>query len=187
MTDIFKLKLAILILISLNLVYLSRKSFLNMKAHGFFRLFAWESILISFLWNVQFWFRNPISPAQLMSWVLLGISGYLVISAVILLKRFGTPDPAREDVSLVGFEKTTRLVTKGTYRFIRHPLYSSLLFLSWGIFFKHPAFIPSVLSISATAFLLATARADEAESIRYFGPPYQEYMKRTKMFIPFVL
>ena len=36
----------------------------------------------------------------------------------------------------------------------------------------------------ATLFLIATARADEAECIPYFGQSYREYMKKTKMFIP---
>jgi len=40
--------------------------------------------------------------------------------------------------------------------------------------------------VSATAFLLATAKAEEVENVRYFGAAYQTYMQRTKMFIPFV-
>jgi protein-S-isoprenylcysteine O-methyltransferase Ste14 len=38
----------------------------------------------------------------------------------------------------------------------------------------------------ATSFLVATARIEEAEDIRFFGSAYQAYMKRTRMFIPFV-
>jgi protein-S-isoprenylcysteine O-methyltransferase Ste14 len=34
---------------------------------------------------------------------------------------------------------------------------------------------------------VATARADEAECVRYFGQPYREYMKRTRMFVPWLL
>jgi protein-S-isoprenylcysteine O-methyltransferase Ste14 len=40
--------------------------------------------------------------------------------------------------------------------------------------------------MAATVFLIATAKADEAECIRFFGAEYQAYMKRTKMFVPFV-
>jgi len=35
-------------------------------------------------------------------------------------------------------------------------------------------------------FLFATAKADEAECIRFFGSSYQAYMKQTKMFVPFL-
>jgi protein-S-isoprenylcysteine O-methyltransferase Ste14 len=36
-------------------------------------------------------------------------------------------------------------------------------------------------------FLVATARVEEAENLRFFGEEYQEYMKRTKMFVPYLL
>ena len=87
---------------------------------------------------------------------------------------------------MLEFERTTTLVTVGAYRYIRHPLYSSLLFLAWGVAFKVPSWLSGLLAVVATLFLVATAKADEAEDIRFFGPAYQEYMKKTKMFIPFL-
>jgi protein-S-isoprenylcysteine O-methyltransferase Ste14 len=77
-------------------------------------------------------------------------------------------------------------VTSGIYRFIRHPLYSSLLFLAWGVFFKDVNLAGAVLALVSSVFLVAAARADEAECIRYFGSEYEEYKKRTSMFIPFL-
>jgi protein-S-isoprenylcysteine O-methyltransferase Ste14 len=87
---------------------------------------------------------------------------------------------------LLAFEKTSSLVTSGIYHYIRHPLYSSLLFLTWGIFFKGLSWPGFLLALAATLFLIATARADEAECIRFFGAPYQAYMKRSKRFVPFL-
>ncbi|MEJ2737690.1 MAG: isoprenylcysteine carboxylmethyltransferase family protein, partial [Anaerolineae bacterium] len=87
---------------------------------------------------------------------------------------------------LIEFEKTTRLVTVGAYRYIRHPLYSSLLFLAWGIFFKDPSWIGGLLVLAATLLLLVTARAEEAENVRFFGQAYEAYMGQTKRFIPYL-
>jgi protein-S-isoprenylcysteine O-methyltransferase Ste14 len=87
---------------------------------------------------------------------------------------------------MLDFEKTTSLVTTGAYRYIRHPLYSSLLFLTWGVFFKNPSWLGGLLGVMATSFLVATARIEEAEDIRFFGPAYRAYMNGTKMFVPFV-
>jgi protein-S-isoprenylcysteine O-methyltransferase Ste14 len=87
---------------------------------------------------------------------------------------------------LVAFEKTTALVTTGAYSYIRHPLYSSLLFLAWGIFFKDPSWLGGLLALGATLFLVATARVEEAENLRFFGEAYREYMKQTGMFVPFL-
>ena len=84
------------------------------------------------------------------------------------------------------FFEATALVTTGIYRYIRHPLYSSLLLLDWGIFFKAPSWPGGFLALAASLLLFATARADESECIRFFGAPYQEFMKRTRMFVPFL-
>jgi protein-S-isoprenylcysteine O-methyltransferase Ste14 len=107
-------------------------------------------------------------------------------SSVQLLRMIGKPDDRRSDMSLLGVEKTTTLVIVGAYRYIRHPLYSSLLFLAWGVFLKSPSWPGGSLAIAATAFLTATAKVEESENIRYFGSAYREYMKQTKMFIPFL-
>ena len=88
---------------------------------------------------------------------------------------------------LFAFEKTTKLVTSGVYRYIRHPMYCSLLLLNWGAFFKSPTWIGTLLASGATFFLIATAKADEKECTRFFGVEYQDYTKDSKMFIPFIL
>lgn len=179
-------KLAILVAGSSGLALLSRESLLSPKAHGFYRFFGWECILTLFVLNVRFWFVNPLSISQLVSWVFLVASAYLVISAVGLLRRQGRPDRSRQDVPLVGFERTTGLVTEGTSGEIRHPLYSYLLFLAWGIFLEKPGNLQGGLAALATVFLLATARAEEKESLAFFGAEYKVYMARTKRFAPFI-
>ncbi len=179
-------KLAILVLGTICLAYASRASLVVPGSHGFYRFFAWVAILGLALLNVDAWFRDPFSWHQIISWILLVISAVLVIIGVRLLRQRGEPDAERDDVPLVAFEKTTTLVTTGAYRAIRHPLYSSLLFLAWGIFFKAPSWFGGLLVLVATGFLVATARVEEAENLRYFGHQYQAYMQRTKMFVPFL-
>ena len=86
---------------------------------------------------------------------------------------------------LIGIEKTTELVTTGAYRYIRHPMYSSFLFVAWGVFFKHYSWLSVLMAGITTSFAVMTVKREEAENIRYFGDAYRIYMKRTKMFIPF--
>ena len=78
------------------------------------------------------------------------------------------------------------MVTVGLYRYIRHPLYASLLCLSWGAFFKSPSGIGGILALGASLFLTLTAKVEERENNRYFGTAYQDYRKHTKMFIPYL-
>lgn len=168
------------------LVFISRKPLRSLNAHGFYRFFAWEILLVMFLLNTKTWFRNPFAWYQLISWVFLFASIPLVILGLRLLHQIGERDAGRKDASLIGWEKTSKLVTVGLYRYIRHPMYSSLFFLGWGMFFKSPSWLDAGLVALCTLFLTATARAEERENIHYFGDEYVEYMKRTKMFIPFL-
>ena len=171
---------------SLLLIVISWRSLRNPRSHGFYRFFAWEGILGLFLINVKFWFYKPFSWNQVIAWTLLFASLVPLGFGVHSLRTRGKPASKREgDASLLAFEKTTELVTTGIYHYIRHPLYSSLFLLTWGIFFKSLTLPGMVLAVFSTIFLVLTAKADEAECIRFFGPQYTEYMKHSKMFIPY--
>jgi len=177
----------VFVLVSIPLIAISWKPLHNPQAHGFYRFFAWESILALFLINVNFWFYKPFAWNQLIAWSLLLICLIPLAFGVHSLQTRGKPAKQREgDSALYNFEKTTTLVTDGIYKYIRHPLYGSLLLLTWGIFFKSLSWMSITLATIATLLLVATAKAEEKECIRFFGISYQDYMKRTKMFIPFI-
>ena len=182
----FQLKLIVFIVASAGLAWLSRSCLREFRSHGFYRFFAWESILALVLLNLDYWFYELFSPHQLISWLLLIISSYWVIHGVLSLCMMGNPNRERNDPLLISIEKTTVLVTAGAYRHIRHPLYSSLLFGAWGVFFKKPSLASGCLVVMATLFLTLTAKIEEAENVRFFGPAYQSYMEKTRMFIPFL-
>jgi len=171
---------------SVFLVYVSRRSLFRPHSHGFCRFFSWESILALVLLNAPQWFRNPFSPLQLLSWLLLAISIILVSHGVHLLRVIGKPNQDRSDPDLFSLERTSSLVTVGVYKYIRHPLYSSLLFLAWGAFLKSTSWLGLFLASSSSLFLFLTAKSDEAECQRHFGDAYQTYMEGTKRFIPFL-
>ena len=180
------LKIVFFVAASMPLVYVSRPFLKQPRSHGFYRFFAWEAILGLVMLNLDLWFVNPFSWYQLISWGLLLISIFLLLSGLRALVEFGQPDASRQGAALFGIEKTTRLVTTGIYGYIRHPLYSSLLFLAWGAFFKDLSLVGVALALVSTFFLIATARAEEAECMRTFGSDYEQYKQGTKMFLPFL-
>jgi protein-S-isoprenylcysteine O-methyltransferase Ste14 len=172
---------------TLTLACVSRASLLKPRSHGFSRFFAWEVMLALTLLNAPGWFRAPFALHQLISWVLLCASLVPLVLGVTTLRRLGKPDSTIRDApQLMAFERTTQLVSDGIYRYIRHPLYSSLLVLTWGIFFKVPSVPGGTLAIAATSLLMLTAKRDEVECLEVFGKGYREYMGRTHMFIPYV-
>ncbi len=175
-------------LITLVLAYISRGSLHSLRSHGFYRFFAWECIVALILLNVAVWFKNALAWHQIISWFLLIVCIIPLVLGVNALRTRGGPDKQkRGEPELLGFERTTQLVTSGVYHYIRHPLYSSLVLLDWGVFFKHPSTAGVLLAAAASFFLILTAKADESECIQTFGPDYQEYMKQTAMFIPYIL
>jgi protein-S-isoprenylcysteine O-methyltransferase Ste14 len=149
------------------------------RYHGIPRFFAFESIYLLVLLNIKGWFHDPFSLNQIISWILLILSAYSGLAGYFLLKRKGK--------SSQSFENTTVLVKSGIYSLIRHPLYFSLFLLGTGVMMKDlspPALILGGINLIAVWF---TALIEEKEMIDRFGEPYKQYMKETKMFIPFVL
>lgn len=169
------------------LLYISRGALKNPKSHGFYRFFAWQSIWALVMLNHPVEATSSYAPQQLLSSLLLMFSLGLVIHAVILLVRIGKPTQDREDGALLGFEKTSSLVTSGAFKYIRHPMYASLMFLTWGEFIKQVSWPGAFLALAASIFLWFTAKRDEEECSAYFGADYRLYMQKTKRFIPFIL
>lgn len=172
-------KLITFIIVSAAIVFLSWKSLHKPRSHGFFRFLAFECILLLILANVDYWFREPFSAAQIISWLLLLSSLIMAVHGFYLLRVIGRPKG--------GIENTSVLIRRGAYKYIRHPLYSSVLLFAWGTFVKNPSFLSIFLAVVVSAFLVATARIEEVENMRKFGDDYVSYMKETKMFIPFLI
>ncbi len=180
-------RLIIFAALSIPIVLFSHRTLFNFRSHGFYRFLSWECILWLLASNYRFWFDDPFSLKQIFSWIMLFYSIYPVVAGTIQLKKAGKPGGSRDEDALYDFEKTSELVDTGIFKYIRHPLYSSLIFLTWGIFLKNTTVFLFVVASGSTAFLYLTALFDEKECIRYFGEKYAEYMKRSKMFIPFLV
>ena len=113
-----------------------------------------------------------------LSWFLLAGSLVLVAWGFFLLKTRGQPEG--------DFEDTTKLITTGVYQYIRHPLYGSLIFFALGTFFKDPSWVGVFLVLTTIVSAILTARIEEEHNLERFGEEYQDYMEKTKRFIPFI-
>jgi protein-S-isoprenylcysteine O-methyltransferase len=84
-------------------------------------------------------------------------------------------------------KKTHQLVTTGMYRYIRHPIYFGLA-LSWigGEMVAGSYLFVSLFGIFV-AFYVQGKREENNFLRSRFGKEYKEYMKKTKMLIPFIL
>lgn len=149
------------------------------RFHGIPRFFAFESIYLLILLNVRVWFHNPFSVTQVLSWISLFLSAYAGIAGFLLLKRRGK--------SGRNFEETTILVKTGIYKYIRHPLYLSLFLLGSGAMLKDPGRLQLILGSINLVSVFITATIEEREMLDKFGTAYSDYIKESKMFLPFLL
>jgi len=180
-------RLAVFIIVSVTLYLISRKSLRSYRFHGFYRFFAWEAVLALVLLNLDYRTYQLSSTHLIMALVTLTISALLAIHGFQLLRREGMLDYRRDDPTLLWVEKTTVLVTVGAYKYVRHPLYCSFLMMIWGSFLVVPSWQGGLLALFASLNIILAARVEEQENLLYFGTAYCDYMKRTKMFIPFVI
>ena len=183
----FMVRGAVFIICTLLLARFSWRALGDFRAHGFYRFFAFEGIVALLLINQPVWFKKPFSPVHLLSWLLLGLSICFIALSLKKLKEEGGHDHRGDMPGNHDFENTVNIVETGLYRLIRHPMYTSLLFLGWGAFLKRITVLNTCLICMVTFFLFVTARVEEDENIRFFGTSYVDYMRRTKMFIPWIL
>ena len=108
--------------------------------------------------------------------VCLGI-GLAVFARVYLGRNWGMPMSKKED---------PELVTGGPYAFVRHPIYTGIILAMLGSTIGEAIYwvLPLILF---GAYFFYSARREEELMREQFGAHYQDYMRRTKMIVPFVL
>ncbi len=136
-------------------------------------------LLALVLLNLPPWFRESFCPRQWASWILLAASAAMAGTGFRTLIKLGRP---RGHI-----DRTTVFVVRGVYRFIRHPLYASLILLAWGVQLKETSPSATVLALAATVLIFVMAKVEEGENRRKFGAAYARYVRRSRMFVPFIV
>jgi protein-S-isoprenylcysteine O-methyltransferase Ste14 len=148
------------------------------RYHGIPRFFSFLSIFVLFLLNYKMFPRDASGWNHILSWILLITGACSGIAGFLTLRNKGEAADS--------FENTTVLVRSAVYGYVRHPLYCSLLLTGTGIMFWLPGIPQIILGLTNAIALYLTAIIEEKEMISRFGDQYSEYMKETKMFIPFL-
>lgn len=180
-------KIVIFLILSLPLIYISRRTLFNPDKHGLYRFITWELILWIAVHNSRYLLVEEFNSRLVLSSLLMIASALLVVWSFLVMRREGRVSHQRKDETLFGFEKTTVLVTAGIFRYIRHPMYTSLLCLLWGILLRNVEVSLLLVALLGTLTSITAALIEERENLEYFGDSYGEYMRRSKRFIPFLL
>ena len=76
------------------------------------------------------------------------------------------------------------LVTRGPYRWIRHPFYVAMALITAGAALVAANWFRLASGVVVFTLLAIRSRVEEEELAARFGDPYREYKKRTGRFLP---
>jgi len=159
---------------------------LDRRQEGLFILLSLRPVALAGVLGLIAFMVNPSSMAwsslPLPSWLRWAGVGVGIAGSGLLLWTFHTLGANLTDTVVT--RKTHTLVTRGPYRWVRHPFYdsgalcilaNSLAAANWFI-----------LLTGALALLLLVVRTDKEEEnlLNRFGNDYRAYMERTGRFFP---
>jgi len=79
-----------------------------------------------------------------------------------------------------------KLVTTGAYRYIRHPMYASVITMMLGVLIATPTPLELLFFIALVTVLVLKAKREEKLWSRH-DEAYLSYKKKTKLLIPYIL
>jgi protein-S-isoprenylcysteine O-methyltransferase Ste14 len=117
--------------------------------------------------------------AQVVSSV-CGVGG--VIIAITARRTLG-----RNWSGAVVLKKDHELITRGIYAYMRHPIYTGVILMMFGIVFYLNQSLVYILMLVLLVFLWYKMFQEEKLMMETFPKDYTAYKKRTKALIPYVL
>ena len=143
----------------------------------------WGVVLVAvaymMLWQNKFWERS------LPAWQTALATGLFLLGA--LLSWTGVRALGRHWRVEAGVNPDHELVTRGPYRVIRHPIYTSMLclFLGTGCLVTPPL----LLLLATVVFIVGTeirVRIEDGLLASRFGDRFREYQRSVAAYLPFV-
>ncbi len=172
-------KTIVFAVLSILILLKFRKELSSYRRHGPYMFGAFETLLLLFVINGGSMFEDPFAVQQIFSWALIIVSGAIALFGFYSLKKYGK--------AVQDWENTTRLVREGVFKYIRHPLYASLMLLAAGMLLKDLSLGAALVCILTLCFLVFASRAEEIENAEKFGKEYEGYVLSTKRYVPFIV
>jgi protein-S-isoprenylcysteine O-methyltransferase Ste14 len=108
-------------------------------------------------------------------WIAIVLSQIFYLAAQNQLGQYWNPE--------ISVSKQHKLITEGVYSYIRHPMYTSFILLSIGLYIIDES-IASLCFVMWALLLTSRVFAEEKLLLAKFGQKYQQYQKKTGLLIP---
>ncbi len=123
------------------------------------------------------WSSVPL-PAWL-RWTGVGVSALTVVFLTWTLRSLGT-----NLTDTVVTRRAHTLVTRGPYRWVRHPFYDCMAMFVLSIALMAANWFLLTTGVAVFSLLAARTRTEEEKLVARFGDDYRAYMMRTGRFLP---
>jgi protein-S-isoprenylcysteine O-methyltransferase Ste14 len=141
---------------------------------------AFSLFIVQYLSLVILILTGPVSPSSSPLWIFY-IAGWILGIWSILAMGIGNinagPDPLPEG----------KLVRRGPYALIRHPMYAAILLVFTPLLMDHFTFFRLFIMMVLTLNLLFKIRYEEKQLNLSYCKKYREYSAGTWQLIPYVL
>ena len=113
------------------------------------------------------------------------ITGLVIVWLGLVIRAWAVVVLGRWFVTTVEVETGQAVVSRGPYRWVRHPSYVGLLLITAGFGLADSTWPGLFLClVLPTATMLRRIQVEEAELTRVIGDPYRAYRRRTRRLIP---
>ncbi len=139
---------------------------------------AWLMVFIQFAMLGLLLFTGPVLPTNWWVALIMIIGAFLGLWSIYTL-RLGNLNIAPH------VREGGTMIAKGPYRFIRHPMYTGLILISWALVGNLPTIARILFALTLTISLIIKLHIEE-QYLRMSFPSYSEYIAKTKKLIPFI-
>ena len=145
-----------------------------------FRLFAIAFFLLAFYFLTPWIDFASIHMPGWLRWNGAGLTG-----AGIALFSWAHQALGQNWTAVLALSKKHELVRNGSYRHVRHPMYSAFFIIGMGFFLLSANWLIGIIYIGPLSVMYAErVSLEEKMMIDRFGEPYREYMKHTGRLLP---
>ncbi len=132
-------------------------------------------LLIAYLFNINILHFKPLKFVSVLGLILFVLGIIISIIAILQLRKSLSPFPSPRS--------NTQLITEGLYKYIRHPIYSGIILITFGFSLYEASFYKIMISILLYTLLHFKSLYEEKKLTIKFHD-YKDYRNFTGRFFP---